>query len=89
MFISSIPYLRKLSVNMLILGRVVPIISNNSSCEIFSSMQMPGAILLPSVRATAKASRAQSLLAINRRYIGDHLLLVDNAHGQVTHKAFK
>ena len=75
---------------MLILGRVVAIISNNSSCEIFSSMQMPGArFCLPSVRATVKASRAQSLLAINRRYISDHLLLVDNAHGQVTHKAFK
>ena len=41
------------------------------------------------VRATAKASRAQPLPAINRRNIGDHLLLVDDAHGQVTHKAFK
>ena len=51
------PVFANLSINMLIRACVVPTISDNSSCKIFSSMQMPEAILLPSVRVTAKASR--------------------------------
>jgi len=50
---------------------------------------MPGAILLASVRATAKPSRAQQLLSSHRRQIGDHLLRVGNAQGQATGEAFK
>jgi hypothetical protein len=34
-FVSSSPCLRNLSINMLIRGRVVPTISDNSSCDIF------------------------------------------------------
>jgi len=67
---------------------VVPTFSDSYSCNIFSSMQMPEPILLP-VSAPLQKRLAQPLLAIHRRQIGDHLLLVGNAHGQGTGEAFK
>ena len=38
--VSINPRLRNLCINKLILGRVVPTISDNSSCDIFSSMRV-------------------------------------------------
>jgi len=74
---------------MLILSRVVPIISDNSSGDASFRCECHASLSCRVRELAAKASRAQPLPAINRRNIGDHLLLVDDAHGQVTHKAFK
>jgi hypothetical protein len=49
---------RNRCINRLIHGRVVPTISDNSSCEIFSSMRMLRGSFLPSVRASVYASHS-------------------------------
>ena len=57
--------------------------------EIFSSMRMLRGSFLPMVRASCNKRLAQPLFAIHRHQIGDDLLLVGNAHGQVSREALK
>ena len=67
----------------------MPTISDNSSCEILSSMRMLRGSFLPMVRASCNKRLAQPLFAIDRHQVGDDLLLVGNAHRQVAHETFE
>jgi hypothetical protein len=54
---------------------VVPTFSDSSSCDIFSSMQMPEAILL-AVCAPLQKRLTQPLLDMHHHHIGDHRILL-------------
>jgi len=88
LMVSISPRLRNRWINKLILARVVPTISDNSSCVIFSLMRVLCWSFLPMSGPTVTTS-GHPLLAIHRPQISDDLLLVRNAHGQVAHEALK
>src|SRR6266576_3392646 len=58
---------------------VVPIMSDNSSWETFSSIRM----LCGSFLGQLQQRLIQPLLVVHRHKIGDDLVLVRNAHGQI------
>ena len=73
--VSIKPRLRKRCINRLIRGRVVPTISDSSSCEIFSSMRVSLLVFLAQCARQLQQRPAQALLAVHRHQIGDDLLL--------------
>ena len=74
---------------MLIRGRVVPPISDNSSFMCYLRFDAKTARLFLAECARQLQKRlAQPLLGIHRHHVGDHLLLGD-AHGQVSHEVFE
>ena len=67
----------------------MPTISDNSSCEILSSMRMLRGSFLPMRASQLQQGLAQPLFAIDGHQVGDDLLLVGNTHRQVAHETFE